>query len=173
MVENNQWSSFANQHAFVSSACLLLGGLISLIGRFKWWPIGIYSIIIGCVILLIEYPRSGRPKTNSNLPQSSSHARAYQHFLTNIYTKLGFLYSNYFPRFLLYLLLSIPCLLTLSTIIPALNLLITSGLYLLSNIRKEKWTEIQNKEEIYRNVTIIQAPERPPPRSISDIEIKT
>ena len=38
-----------------------------------------------------------------------------------------------------------------------------------SNFKKEKWEAISIKEETYRTPTVIAPPERPPPRSLSDL----
>ena len=46
--------------------------------------------------------------------------------------------------------LGVPCLITLSTLIPGLNLIIVSILYLMSTIKKEKWINIKVKGEKYR-----------------------
>jgi hypothetical protein len=81
----------------------------------------------------------------------------------------------------------------LSTLIPALNLIISSGFYLLviifflyklqkkvlkinfflnkGNYKKEKWIQIvnNNKEETYRKVQTIDPPDRPPPRDLNEL----
>jgi hypothetical protein len=76
---------------------LFLGGVIALIGQFNWWGVGIYSLVISVVVLTLEYPRSAKPSNQGNQP------RPKQHILGNIFRRLGFLYENFFPRCILYL----------------------------------------------------------------------
>lgn len=84
--------------------------------------------VISLLILLIEYPRGC--KKNGKLNE-----RKYQSYLAKFYVNYGTrLYTNYFFRFLLYVLLSIPCLLTLSTLLGGLNLIVTSMLYLIVSL---------------------------------------
>ncbi|CAF0739167.1 unnamed protein product [Brachionus calyciflorus] len=163
------WSSFANEQAIRTVPILFLGGLMSIIGKYTWWPIGIYSIVIGVLVFVFEYPKSAKPYNSQNVSHNT-HSRPYQHILANLYSKFGFLYTDYFPRSLFYFILSIPCLLTLSTILPGLFLLISSGLYLIGFLKKEEWYKIEKKEEIYKRINVLQAPERPPPRNFSQIE---
>ena len=42
-------------------------------------------------------------------------------------------------------------------------------LFLKSNFKKEKWHNISVKEETYRATTVLRPPERPPPRTLSDL----
>ena len=107
---------------------LLLGGAIALIGQFNWWEVGIYSIIIGIVIFILEYPRSGKPslkllqdedkkpiihnegknkgkqKTSITTDNGRSLPRHWQNIPGNVFKKLGFIYVNFFPRSFLYLM---------------------------------------------------------------------
>lgn len=53
--------------------------------------------IIGLVIIIIEYPRSGRKAGRTS-------ERKFQGFLANIFLKCGNTYKNYYPRFALYAL---------------------------------------------------------------------
>lgn len=162
----NKWSSFANEHAMVTAPMLALGGLISMIGQFKWWPIGIYSFIVAIVVLALEYPRSGKPgKRPSNLPRKN------QEYLSGPLSKLGIIYTDYVPRSVLYFLLSFPALLTLSTILPAINLLIVSCLYLTSKMRKEQWILIEKPNPAEKQSSkVINPPDRPPPRDFSELQ---
>ena len=53
--------------------------------------------VASIVIIFIEWPRSKRPK-GYTMP------REYQHLITPIVAKLGFLATNYFARAILWLL---------------------------------------------------------------------
>jgi hypothetical protein len=91
--------------------------------------------------------------------------------------------------------LSIPCLFTLTTLIPGLNLLIVSALYFVVNIcffnwfkkieknyysyykkaafRDEKYIPSKKKDHDHdRTINVIRPPERPPPRTLSDLNIR-
>ena len=59
-----------------------------------------------------------------------------------------------------------PCLITLSTLIPGLNLLIVAFLYLMSTIKSEKWKFIEVKGEKYKP-KIAEPPNRVPQRTVS------
>jgi hypothetical protein len=75
-----------------------LGGVIALVGQFNWWGVGIYSLVIGVVVLILEYPRSAKPNSNQG-----NQPRPKQHILGNFFKKSKFLYENFFPRCILYL----------------------------------------------------------------------
>ncbi|RNA39442.1 Cytochrome b-245 light chain [Brachionus plicatilis] len=162
------WSFFANQHGIITAPLLFIGGLLAIIGRYFWWPVGIYTLVLSFLVFVFEYPKSGRPPSSRNLTQTN-HSRPYQQFLANLLSKLGCFYVNYLPRSIMYFVLGIPCLLSLSTILPGINLLITAILYLIGFFKKECWVKIEQKEEMYRRITVLQAPERPPPRTFSEL----
>ena len=65
--------------------------------------------------------------------------------------------------------LGIPCLITLSTLIPGLNLLIVSILYLISTIKREKWIPIEVKGQKY-TPKIAEPPKDPPQRTVSQYQ---
>ena len=62
--------------------------------------------------------------------------------------------------------LGIPCLITLSTLIPGLNLLIVSILYLISTIKREKWIPIEVRGQKY-TPKIAEPPKTVPERTAS------
>jgi len=183
-----KWSSLANQHAMITvgnrkvsqinldkiskitmplyaTHALLIGSIISFIEKFNLWPIGIYSFFLGIFLFIVEYPRGLKCE---NSMKQSSFARPYQLKLSVLFNKFNQYYSNFFARFVIYTALSIPCYFTLSTLIPAFNILITGLLYLFSNFKKEKWMMIE-KKSVYTVGTFLKQPERPPPRTLNDI----
>ncbi|XP_046543639.1 cytochrome b-245 light chain-like isoform X2 [Haliotis rubra] len=57
-----EWSMWANEQALASSAVVVLGGIVTLAGKFKNYQFGIYGICVGVLVELLEYPRSKRQK---------------------------------------------------------------------------------------------------------------
>jgi hypothetical protein len=97
VVANEPVKDIGFSRFFMSFKALLLASIISFIGKYKWWPVGIYTAIIGVFILFVEYPRSAKKSGRTNV-------RKFQHYIANINMKLGVLYTNYFVRFVLYIL---------------------------------------------------------------------
>lgn len=58
---------------------------------------------LGIIISLIEYPRGAKSISTSEKPPVR-YSRNYQHLLSKQFAKLGLFYSNYFNRFIIYLM---------------------------------------------------------------------
>ena len=73
---------------------------------------------------------------------------------------MGPVARNYFIRFVAYILLALPCLFLISTIAPALSLVIGAGAYGLAALYEEQWIPVEpvSKEPA------VPMPTRPPPR---------
>ena len=63
---------------------------------------------------------------------------------------------------------AIPCLITLSTLIPGLSLVFASILYLISSIKNERWHLIDLKKT-KRDPKVVKIPDYPPPVNIDQI----
>lgn len=59
----------------------------------------LFISLLGAFVLILEYPRSGKRQL---IGRQSIPERAYQFCLAKQFNKMGHLYSNYFPRFILY-----------------------------------------------------------------------
>ena len=127
---------WANEHVLITGYCLAIFSTLTIVLQFALWQIAIYGLIISLVIILVEYPRSGRIVKKSK-------ARPLQQYPSVLLTKLGPLTGNYFIRFVAYILLSLPCLFLISTIAPAISLVIGAGVYGLAALYQEKWKPVE------------------------------
>jgi cytochrome b-245, alpha polypeptide len=150
---NIEWAMWANEHTLFTGYFLAIFSILTIIYQFKLWPIGIYSLLLSITIIIFEYPRSGRIV-------KTSRSRRFQEYPSALIVKLGPLARNYFVRFVVYILLSIPCIFLISTIAPALSLMIGACVYGLAALYKEQWIPVDRKTQ--HKTT--EFPNRPPPR---------
>ncbi|UJR28721.1 hypothetical protein I4U23_009950 [Adineta vaga] len=148
-----EWAMWANEHVLITGYILGIFSILTMIFRFSLWQISIYGFILALFIILIEYPRSGRIVKKSK-------ARPLQQYPSILLTKLGALTRNYFIRFAVYILLSLPCLFLISTIVPAISLIIGAGAYGLAALYQEQWKPVEPKT----TDNTVPMPTRPPPR---------
>jgi cytochrome b-245 alpha polypeptide len=142
---------------------LVLGGFVTLGMKFKDEWVGWISIIIGMVVLAIEWPRSKRK-------QGRTLARTFQHKITpcvSFFSK-HFCLSNLFVRFLLYITLSIPTFFELPCILGGAILIICATVYLIAALKGEVWVALAADRARKQTAgQIIAAPTRAPPRFAS------
>jgi hypothetical protein len=149
-----EWAMWANEHVLLTGYVLAIFSVLTIIFRFSLWQIAIYGICLALIIILIEYPRSGRIVKKSK-------ARPLQKYPSILLTKLGPLTRNYFIRFVAYTLFSLPCLFLISTIAPAISLVIGAGAYGLAALYQEQWKPVESKA----TDETVPMPTRPPPRA--------
>jgi hypothetical protein len=147
-----EWAMWANEHVLITGYCLAIFSILSIILRYALWPIAIYGLFISLVIIFIEYPRSGRIVKKSK-------ARKFQEYPSAVISKLGPFTRNYFFRFIAYILFSLPCLFLISTITPAISLVIGAIIYGLAALFQEQWKPVEPKV-----AEQVLTPTRPPPR---------
>jgi hypothetical protein len=148
-----EWAMWANEHVLLTGYVLAIFSILTIVLRFALWQIAIYGLFISLVIILIEYPRSGRIVKKSK-------ARKFQEYPSALVSKLGPFTRNYFIRFIAYSLFSLPCLFLIATITPAISLIIGAVIYVLAAIHEEQWIPVEPK--IVENA--VPMPSRPPPR---------
>ncbi|CAF0742570.1 unnamed protein product [Adineta steineri] len=148
-----EWAMWANEHVLLTGYVLGIFSILTIIFRFPLWQIAIYGLLLALFIIIIEYPRSGRIVKKSK-------ARPLQKYPSLLLTKLGPLTRNYFIRFVVYILLSLPCLFLISTIAPAISLIIGAGAYGLAALFQEQWIPVEPKT----TDNTVPMPTRPPPR---------
>ncbi|KNC81338.1 hypothetical protein SARC_06336 [Sphaeroforma arctica JP610] len=136
MGKATEWSLWANFMALSSCAMLVLGGIIVLSMSFPNFWTGIYGLAVSPFIYVYEWPR-GKMKRGRTFP------RRFQGKISNMVSNMGFFGSNYYFRFVLYLLVSVPCFFELATTYAGFFFLCTSSVYLLSAVRGEKWVPIK------------------------------
>jgi hypothetical protein len=146
-VSTIEWAMWANEHVLLTGYVLAIFSILTIIFRFPLWQIAIYGLILALFIILIEYPRSGRIVKKSR-------ARPLQQYPSVLLTKLGPLTRNYFIRFIAYILL-------ISTIAPAISLVIGAGAYGLAALYQEQWKPVEPKA----TDDAVPMPTRPPPRA--------
>ncbi|XP_052230716.1 cytochrome b-245 light chain-like isoform X2 [Dreissena polymorpha] len=139
------------------TSVLLAGSAISIAGMFKYWQIGIYGAIISLLIAALEWPRSKRKK-------GSTVERRFQRPFAQFVNKLGVLGRNYFFRFLVYLLLCVPCCFTLATLLGGICMILTGAIYFIAAIKGEEWMASGQDTSDQKAVNTIQPPKKPPPR---------
>jgi hypothetical protein len=148
-----EWAMWANEHVLITGYVLAIFSILTIALRFALWPIGIYGFVISLVIILVEYPRSGRIVKKSK-------ARKYQEYPADFLARFGPLTRNYFFRFIAYILFSLPCLFLIATITPAISLMIGAVIYGLAALYHEQWKPVEPKVE----ENSVPMPSRPPPR---------
>lgn len=148
-----EWAMWANEHVLITGYCLAMFSILTIVLRFSLWYIGIYGLVLALFIILVEYPRSGRVVKKSK-------ARKFQEYPAALVSRLGPITRNYFVRFILYLLLSLPCLFLIATITPAISLVLGACIYGLAGLYHEGWKPVEPKIQ----ETAVAMPSRPPPR---------
>ncbi|BFZ00192.1 hypothetical protein BsWGS_03231 [Bradybaena similaris] len=154
-----EWAMWANENAIASSCVVILGGILAICGQFALWQIGVYSIIIGVIMLLLEYPRGKRQS-------GKSRGRKFQFPLSVLVSKARLLTRTYLIRFIVYLIISVPCCFILPTLLGALCYMTTSCIYLVAGIRGEEWTPI-GREATQQGPAVFEEIRRPPPRRLA------
>jgi len=158
-----QWEMWANETAYFASLLMLIGGAIGVAGSLVddldyWLEIGVYAIILGFLILLIEYPRSKKKKGRSL-------ERRYQQHISKATSWCGIL-NKYLVRCCLYFLFSIPAILILPTFLGGITVITSCGIYLKAHLSGESFVAIEKqnteKTQILQGVTT--TPSKPPPR---------
>ncbi|XP_037672199.1 cytochrome b-245 light chain [Choloepus didactylus] len=154
-----EWAMWANEQALASGLILITGGIVATAGQFTQWYFGVYSIVAGVFVCLLEYPRGRRKK-------GSTMERCGQKYMTKVVKMFGPFTRNYYIRALVHLGLSVPAGFLLATILGTACLAIASGIYLLAAVRGEQWLPIERKPQERPQVggTIKQPPSQPPPR---------
>eukprot|EP00055_Hartaetosiga_balthica_P018343 m.133084 g.133084 ORF g.133084 m.133084 type:complete len:275 (-) comp9491_c0_seq3:5732-6556(-) len=158
------WAMFANELGVYAGFLALLGGLLALGDDFEGIEFAYYSIAVSFVIIVIEYPRSKRPKGRT-LP------RAYQEYLSPIVRGLGAVAHNYFSRCVIWLGISIPMYLCLPTLLGGVTLTLSALVYFLSALKGERWLYMSAVSKQHQKVggKMMAAPTRAPPRRPTNI----
>lgn len=162
-----EYSFFANEQAFASALLLIAGGLIGVvpyynnfkgIQQFTVWQICAFSLVAGCVIFCIEYPRGKRRK-------GQSVERKHQHCFSVVLSHLGVFGRNYYIRFIFYLLTGVACVFHIASVLGGLCLVIASLVYLVAAVKGEAWQPVERApEEGEGKRYVAEAPSQPPPR---------
>ncbi|KAK6185835.1 hypothetical protein SNE40_007981 [Patella caerulea] len=153
-----EWAMWANEQALATSAVVVLGGIIAVAGQFKNWQFGVYGIVVGILVFILEYPR-GERKNGKCLE------RKFQRPLTKFVQCGGLLTRNYFVRFVLYLIFTVPCCFILPTLLGGMCFFITSAIYFTAAIKGEEWKPVlEDVTERKQGPTVIEPPRHPPPR---------
>ncbi|XP_022084085.1 cytochrome b-245 light chain-like [Acanthaster planci] len=151
----SEWAMWANEHGFVSGIVMLMGGITGVFG-FDGFEFAAYTIAAGAFVTLLEYPRSQRRK-GSLVP------RRFQHILHPIMNCGGPLTKNYYVRFVLYLLMSVPSTFTLPTILGGASLFVGGLIYFRAALGGEDW-HVDSAELARQKTLTNRPPANPPPR---------
>ena len=155
-----QWDVWGNETTLLGGLTLLIGAIIGIIGgvqeeRFRFWfPMGIYGLIFGLMISIIEYPR-GRKMKGHSVP------RFAQIILSNLIVKIPFL-KNYYYRVLVYVVVCIPACLITPTFLGAVCVFFGCMIYTVAAKKGETWHPIKLTSKERSNVNV--PPSYPPPR---------
>ncbi|EDO36606.1 predicted protein [Nematostella vectensis] len=157
---HTEWAMWANEQGVITSFVLALGGTLGVAGMFKKYEFGAYSIALGVLVFLIEYPRGKRKQGKK------TQERSYQRCLTRLVSGLGIVGRNYYIRFVFYLLSCIPCCFFLPTILGGFSLFFTSIIYLCAALSGEKWQPcLDSKADRTPGINPSHHPTVPPPRN--------
>ncbi|BFZ00193.1 hypothetical protein BsWGS_03232 [Bradybaena similaris] len=153
-----EWAMWANENAIASSCVVILGGILAICGQFALWQIGVYSMYpnIQCVKLLLH----------TLLCQCMLYINRFQFPLSVLVSKARLLTRTYLIRFIVYLIISVPCCFILPTLLGALCYMTTSCIYLVAGIRGEEWTPI-GREATQQGPAVFEEIRRPPPRRLA------
>ncbi|KFM61332.1 Cytochrome b-245 light chain, partial [Stegodyphus mimosarum] len=135
-----EWGIFANEFALTSSYAMIVGGITSVSNEFPRWEIGIYSLIAGILVFLLEYPRGYRKDIRSL-------ERRFQKYIVPYIVALGFYGRNFYVRFVLYLCLSVPCFFLLPTFIGGACIITASLIYLKAALSGFEWHPMPPENE--------------------------
>ncbi|PIK52764.1 putative cytochrome b-245 light chain-like [Apostichopus japonicus] len=158
---NQEWAMWANEHAFISGVVMIMGGITGTIG-FDGYQFAIYSIVAGLIVCLLEYARSCRRK-------GSTVERRFQSFLQPVMMLGSPITTNYYVRFVLYLVLCIPCAFQLPTVIGGISLLIAALIYFKAALGGESWTTAKapKRQKTLTDRPPVNPPPRPPPEAVA------
>ena len=164
-----QWSMWANETVYYGSLTLLIGGIVGVIGGVYhpqflfWFPIGIYGLVFGLIICIIEYPRGKKVKGHSV-------HRLGQEPLSQCIDKLSFL-KSYYHRAFSYFVVCIPACLIPPTFFGAVCVLFGCIIYVSAASKHETWKPIeQPRSQPQGTASTLQVPpSRPPPRLPSSV----
>jgi len=148
---------WANEQAILTSGVTILCGIIAAAGQYKNWEIGVYAIAAGFITFILEYPRGKRRK-------GTSYQRKFQRPFAVIVAQGRFVTRNYFVRFVLYLILSVPCCFILPTLMGALCYMLCGLIYFVAAVKGEEWQPVLEVKSDQYGPEVIQEPSRPPPR---------
>ena len=162
-VRNIQWAAWGNETTLLGSYTLLLGGIIGIVGglveQFLYWlPIGIYGVVVGLLVSLLEYPR-GKKLTGKSV------SREHQDPLTKVVVALRFP-KSYVARSIIYTAVSLPAGLVVPTVLGAVCILAGAGIYGGAAAHGEKWEPIESRSSapVTSGSSVTAPPSQPPPR---------
>eukprot|EP00056_Hartaetosiga_gracilis_P002034 m.49981 g.49981 ORF g.49981 m.49981 type:complete len:218 (+) comp10879_c0_seq3:159-812(+) len=158
------WSLLANELGVYGGLLALVGGILALGSDFERIEFAYFSLGVSLPILIVEWPRSRRPKGRT-LP------RFKQEYFAPIVRVLGPVAQNYFSRFVIWLALSIPMYLCLPTLLAGVCLTLSALIYLLAALKGERWLEMSapSQPKLKTGAKMVAAPTRAPPRRPTDV----
>ncbi|XP_035992348.1 LOW QUALITY PROTEIN: cytochrome b-245 light chain [Fundulus heteroclitus] len=153
-----EWAMWANEQALASGLILLTGGIVGVAGQFRGWEFAAYAVAAGCVVCLLEIPRSKRAK-------GTSVERTGQYCFT-VCVKASDRDEEYYVRAFYTPLICVPGGFMLATVLGCVCLGIASLIYLAAAIRGEHWEPILPRKDVRKPVaeSIKNPPQNPPPR---------
>lgn len=149
---------WGNEQGVITSVVLLIGGILGTAAQFNKWHYALYTLILGLLVLLIEYPRGKREKGKKTLE------RWNQKPFTQFVMCFGVFGRNYWFRFVFYILAAVPAFFFLSTILGGASLVFTSLIYLRAAISGETWKPCLPDEKADTANKQSDPPKQPPPR---------
>ncbi|XP_029186513.1 cytochrome b-245 light chain-like [Acropora millepora] len=154
-----EWAMWANEQGVIASVVLIIGGILGTAAQFTRWYYGAYSLGLGVLVLLIEYPRGKRDKGKKTLE------RWHQTPFTKFIMFFGVFGRNYWVRFVFYILAAVPPFFFLSTVLGGASLFFTSLIYFRAAISGETWKPClpDEKADKFANKAT-EPPKQPPPR---------
>ncbi|CAH3195449.1 unnamed protein product [Porites evermanni] len=153
-----EWAMWANEQGVIASVVLLMGGILGTAAQFNKWYFAAYSLGLGILVLVIEYPRGKREKGKKTVE------RWNQKPFTRFVQFFGVLGRNYWVRFVFYILASVPSCFFLSTILGGASLVFTSLIYLRAAIAGETWKPCLPEKKADNTKKQSEPPPQPPPR---------
>ncbi|KAL3858881.1 hypothetical protein ACJMK2_009130 [Sinanodonta woodiana] len=163
-----EWAMWANEQAVISSTVIALGGILGIAGMFENWQFGIYAIIASILIFILEWPRGKRKKGRTM-------ERLLHRPLAVLVNHLGVFGRNYFIRFVLYLILCVPCCFILATVMGGISLFVTSIIYFIAAMKGEEWLAVGLDAETLdkKRPHSLHPPKKPPPRNNENLGDRT
>ena len=159
-----QWAMWGNESSLLGASSLVAGGIIAIVGglveSFLYWlPVGIYGLLLGLLITIVEYPR-GKKSKGKSVP------RDHQGGLTTIVNKIAFV-KNYYARSIIYIIVALPAGLIAPTLLGAVGMLAGAAIYMGAAAHGEKWeaiVETPPTSNVPAAAARVQPPSQPPPR---------
>jgi len=156
---HTEWAMWANEQGVISSVVLIMGGILGTAAQFRKWYFAVYTLVLGFLVLVIEYPRGKREKGKKTVE------RWHQTPFTKFVKCFGVLGRNYWFRFVFYILTAVPPCFFLSTILGGASLVFTSLIYLRAAISGETWKPCLPDEKADPSTNKpSEPPKQPPPR---------